>query len=226
MAENKNGILGPVTGKVGTVVGVKWRGIDVIRAKPQKSVKPPSTAQLLQRSKLAMASSFLSPLRKQLNHYIPSTNSKQVGFDIAMSILLKNAMPLINNVYAFEYQKIVFALGYLHSTSHIKAKQNKNNTIKFQWEDNSNNGIADEHDKLTLLCYNETETAFLVVEHCATRSTKQTTIQLPPNWNVGKVHFWSIWVNTTTMQNSTSSYLTVLDLQDELKRTQQKKTPN
>ena len=35
MAEIKKGILGGFSGKVGTVVGVNWRGKDIIRSLPK-----------------------------------------------------------------------------------------------------------------------------------------------------------------------------------------------
>ncbi|MGV0847474.1 hypothetical protein ACTS9T_13015 [Empedobacter falsenii] len=37
MAEIKKGILGGFSGKVGTVVGVNWRGKDIINSLPKKS---------------------------------------------------------------------------------------------------------------------------------------------------------------------------------------------
>ena len=37
MAEIKKGILGGFSGKVGTVVGVNWRGRDIIKKKKKKS---------------------------------------------------------------------------------------------------------------------------------------------------------------------------------------------
>ncbi|WP_254050349.1 DUF6266 family protein, partial [Myroides sp. N17-2] len=56
MAEIKQGILGPVNGKVGTVVGATWRGVNYIRAKPRKSRKKPSMKQLLQWDKMSLVS--------------------------------------------------------------------------------------------------------------------------------------------------------------------------
>jgi len=51
MAEIKKGILGGFSGKVGTVIGVNWRGKDIIRSLPKASKKAPTEEQLIQRVK-------------------------------------------------------------------------------------------------------------------------------------------------------------------------------
>jgi len=56
MAEIKQGILGGVSGKVGTVVGANWKGKNIIRSKSRKTSKKPTVLQLNQRAKFKWAS--------------------------------------------------------------------------------------------------------------------------------------------------------------------------
>jgi len=69
MAEIKRGILGGVSGKVGTVVGANWRGKNIIRAIPRKSGKKPSPLQVEQRSKFKLMSNFLQPFNALFSRY-------------------------------------------------------------------------------------------------------------------------------------------------------------
>lgn len=48
MGRIKKGILGGFSGKVDSVVGASWRGIDYMRSLPRTSDKPATVAQLEQ----------------------------------------------------------------------------------------------------------------------------------------------------------------------------------
>lgn len=62
MATLNKGILGGFSGKVGTVVGANWRGLDIIRSRPKISKRNPTEKQLEQQMKFKLAISFLQPL--------------------------------------------------------------------------------------------------------------------------------------------------------------------
>lgn len=68
MATYKQGILGPFSGKVGTVVGSSWRGIAYIRSLATKVANPRTAAQLEVRNKLSATSKrlrlFISSIRR------------------------------------------------------------------------------------------------------------------------------------------------------------------
>ncbi len=61
MATYKQGILGPFSGKVGTVVGSSWRGIAYIRSLAAKVANPRTAAQVAARAKLSEVASKLRP---------------------------------------------------------------------------------------------------------------------------------------------------------------------
>ncbi len=59
MTKVNNGINGPFSGKVGSVVGVNCRGVNYISAKPNKSQKgKPSVKQLAQRVRMSVVGLF------------------------------------------------------------------------------------------------------------------------------------------------------------------------
>jgi hypothetical protein len=50
----KRGILGGVSGSVGSVVGTSWKGIAVLKSKPLSVANPRTTAQVSQRDKMTV----------------------------------------------------------------------------------------------------------------------------------------------------------------------------
>ena len=94
MAEIKKGILGGFSGKVGTVVGVNWRGKDIIRSLPKKSKKRPTDLQLMQQIKFKKVIGFLQPIRPVLNLYFGNRVGLKSRYNIATSYTLSNALDL------------------------------------------------------------------------------------------------------------------------------------
>jgi Family of unknown function (DUF6266) len=62
MATFEKGILGGFSGKIGTVVGGNWKGIDYMRSKANKRTFIPSQKQLEQQLKFAVVMRFLQPI--------------------------------------------------------------------------------------------------------------------------------------------------------------------
>lgn len=59
MAIYKQGVLGPFSGKVGTVVGSSWRGVPYIRSLATKVANPRTQGQVAARSRLAAVAGCL-----------------------------------------------------------------------------------------------------------------------------------------------------------------------
>lgn len=62
MAILKQGLFGPVTGKIGNLVTATWKGINYVRQSPHKSNKPPTVAQLAVREKFKLINKLNKPL--------------------------------------------------------------------------------------------------------------------------------------------------------------------
>ena len=63
MGTYSKGILGSFTGKVGTVIGSSWNGIDYMRSLPRPSSKAPTALQLAQREKFGLVTKFVAPIK-------------------------------------------------------------------------------------------------------------------------------------------------------------------
>ncbi len=66
MAKLPQGILGPVSGSVGTIVGSSWKDTDYIRSKSTKPKGGPSLVQLHNQYKFSAVINFVSIMTEQI----------------------------------------------------------------------------------------------------------------------------------------------------------------
>src|SRR5690554_5177519 len=92
MAKLREGILGGLSGKVGTVVGGRWRDVDYIRSKPAIVRNPNTESQQKQRTRFSMLIKLLKRIRPFINEGFIENQGKQTPMNSAMSVNLKNAV--------------------------------------------------------------------------------------------------------------------------------------
>lgn len=97
MAKFNDGINGPFKGKVGTVVGVTWKGIHCMRSLPKERTSAPTKAQQANRKKWTLSQSWLQPITEFVRIGWKGYSQKSERFIAAKSHLMKNAF---EEVYA------------------------------------------------------------------------------------------------------------------------------
>ncbi|MDR0228150.1 MAG: DUF6266 family protein [Flavobacteriaceae bacterium] len=216
MAEIKEGILGGVKGKVGTVVGLKYRGKNIIRALPRKSSKPASELQLKQRNKLTTVIRFLKTIRSFVNAHYPIKEIDgdiKVGYDQIRSTLMKHGLAVEENSIGIVAEKVVLAIGPLPPAPINKISLLKKRKVKIQWDNSTCNGLTAADDLLTILMFNEELNVFHIEKNVGIRESKYNSIALPEHWNSGKIHFWSVWTTIDQSMHSTSLYHNAIELE-------------
>ncbi|MFD0699949.1 DUF6266 family protein [Myroides pelagicus] len=215
MAEIKDGILGGVHGKVGTVIGITWRGRHFLRSLPSRSRTPASEKQLIQRNKMRLVSPFTSKIKNLVNKYYPKKqegNRVLNGHEQLNSHLLKEGIETIDGVPHLAIEKVLLSLGVLPPVVIKKINFLKDNRIKIQWEDTLKNVLIKPDDRLTIVIYNDSIDAFHIASHLATRQEKYAHLSLPEKWKNGNFHFWSIWESSDNSVHSTSLYHETIQL--------------
>src|SRR5690606_9829972 len=111
MAIYIKGALGAFSGKVGNLIGSKWRSIDYMRSRPRPSRKAASQKQIEARAKLVHANNFLSHYRDfiKISHPV-KTGSKHSAFDKLMSNVMNQIEGSYPN-YSLRYEEIEFSRG-------------------------------------------------------------------------------------------------------------------
>lgn len=137
MAILKDGINGPFSGKVGSIVGYELNGQGIIRSLPKNIKRPPSALTTLNRNRMKVVSKFLSPIKMIINFgykNVAPIGSRIGPFQAAQSYHLKNAVDIDNNNNPFlNPEKVLIFRGNL-STPIIKAINKHENVLSISWE--------------------------------------------------------------------------------------------
>ena len=154
MGKIKQGLLGPVAGKVGNVVGATWRGIDYLRIMPANVNDPQTPAQMSQRTKFLLVLRFLQPLLDFLKIGFRGYAKGMSAFNAAMSYNLKNAVTGEYPDHEVAFADVLVSRGTLRSVSEATASSPAAQTIAVAWDDNSEMGNASASDNAMLVVFN------------------------------------------------------------------------
>ena len=186
----KQGILGPFSGKVGTVVGAIWKGIGTIRALPASVSNPRTEGQVNQRTKFSAALEFLQPSLAFIQQGFRFYAKGMSAFNAAQSYVLKNAITGTAPNFSVDYTTALVSRGKLEGVSGGNLSE-LNGTVTVTWTDNSNQGNARADDKVLLLVYNPTKgESHIVLEDPATREDATIVSTLPAHYSGDTVHVY------------------------------------
>ena len=153
MGTINKGILGGFSGKVGTVVGGSWKGIDYMRSKGNRSNFNPSQPQLEQQAKFGLAIRFVQTFSGLAAVGFRNFAVKQTGINGAVSYVLKNAISGIYPAYTILYPDVLISRGDLPNVLAPAITMGAGSKLTFSWTDNSGVGIARATDKMMLAAY-------------------------------------------------------------------------
>ncbi|WP_432670751.1 DUF6266 family protein [Flavobacterium sp. SM2513] len=207
MATYKQGITGAFSGTIGAVVGVNFRGANVIRTKPKKRTKDSTPAQLVQQAKFAKVIDVLFPLKELLNTYFGTPEGTRSRYNLATSFHLREAIKIENDTAVVLYNKMVFALGTLLPVDNLQCKNAPDATLLLTWKDNSPQAITKTSDQLIAVVINPEAKSYYIFTSAATRADTTATLVLPPSFIGQDVHVYVFMASEDGKINSSSVYL-------------------
>ena len=171
MAIINKGILGPISGTVGTVVGGSWKGISYLRSQSTSRRTSFSQAQLEQQAKFSTVMKFLQPMTGLLSTSFREYAVEMSGFNNAMRYTLKNAIAGAYPAYTIDYSLALVSRGDLPNGGNPSAASTVAGTVAFQWTDNTGVGKAQSTDPSILVVYCPARNQCLFTTAGAARST-------------------------------------------------------
>lgn len=207
MGTYNKGILGPFSGKVGTVVGANWRGKDVMRSLPKKTNRTPSEMQLLQRQLFTAVSEFLTPMSSVLSLYFGRRAGEQSRRNQAMSYHMKEAVEYVDDTFEIRFNKVLISKGDLVGVQNPVVAALGTNQINFTWEDNSGQGSAKPTDQLVVVLYAPAEDLYYTSLTAANRDTATATIPLPAYFAGLEIQSWITFAAADGKSYATSVYM-------------------
>ena len=207
MATYKKGILGAFSGSVGPVVGSSYRGKKVMRSKPEKTTKPPTAAQLLQRAKFAAAMQFLNPVKELLNTYYGTPEGSKSRYNLAVSYHLTEALFVADDAWEIRYEQVMYAKGSLLPADNLQCVSGGMNSLQLTWNNNATQAGCKPTDQLMVVVFEPEAKEYAFFMKAATRAEAQVSLSLSPQWSGKDVHVYGFMAAENGKGNSGSLYL-------------------
>src|SRR5690606_8313709 len=194
MGTFSKGILGGFSGKVGNVVGARWRGKDIMRSLPHKRTYLPTPAQMEQRDKFKTAVLFLTPIKPLVSALFGKPQDDKSTFNLATGYHIKYALlPGGPDAYVMDYPKVLFSKGDLRGIANGAVAANDLD-LTITWNDNSGQGNASASDELVVVVYSEALNLFETAVPAGTRDVQTITMGMPAYWAGEAVQVWATFV--------------------------------
>lgn len=153
MARITKGILGPVNGKVGTVVGSNWRGIDYIRSKSGPRKGQATLAQLDRQMRFTLMTGFLQSVKGMVQVGFQKAAQKQTALNAALSYNLKNGTSGLYPNIGLQYNMLLLSRGDLPNAQNVGAIAGTTGKVNFVWTNNGSTGKAKDDDIALITVY-------------------------------------------------------------------------
>jgi hypothetical protein len=204
MARISKGILGGFSGKVGTVIGSNWRGIDCMRAVSGKRKTALSDNQKAQQAKFSVMRIFLQTMTDLLVLGYKDHALKMTEANSALGYNLKNAITGNYPDLSIVYPEVLVTRGALPNAKTPAATAGPGGTVNFNWTDNSNIGKAKGDDKAILVAYCAAlnQTAYAIAP---ARSAGTGNLSVP-EFSGETVQTWISFITTNGKDISTSIF--------------------
>lgn len=214
MAENKDGILGPLKGKIGPIVGSSWRGIPYIKTKPVRK-KPPTEKELENRHIFAFTQDWLQPIRDFLKLGFKNYSQTNYGVNAAKSFMYKYALTKDGMNSKIDPSNMQISYGDLPLPENIQMEWIKTEenvaevTLSWTIPKNLSTNDFDLHDQAMVLVYNLTDGSAYGVLHDAFRKAGKQRVEIDYSPD-HEYHVWIAFLSADRERQSHSLYMGVI----------------
>lgn len=206
MGKYIQGANGAFKGKVGSMIGSKWRSVNYIKGLPSPSSKPATQAQLEQRAKFALAISFMRPIKDVVNLGMADRKqTKLSGYNLALSRLLNQAVVGTYPSFSIDYSKVEISQGGLNQLNSAVMAIDAG-VVKITWKSvlNKFNSFAD--DEVIVLLYNASKSMFMVYDELS-RAGESCLPEMDETFSGDELHGWIFAHDRDVKSISPTNYL-------------------
>jgi hypothetical protein len=206
MAIITQGIMGGFSGTVGTVVGSRWRGINIMRSRATYSKDRMHTpAQLDQQLKFGLVNRFTKTLSPLLTITHKRYAQRKTGCNSAVSYLLEHAVTGSSPAFELDYSKVLISRGPLMGAQEAAATADPDAMINFRWRDNSSVAGTKTSDRAIVVVYCPALQQSRYAITTATRSSEAVSLQAL-GFSGYTVHTWLGFIAENEKQIANSVY--------------------
>ena len=206
MAKLKESPIGVLIGKIGQVVGAKWKGISVLRILPASISNPQTDKQLEQRMKFRVTMRFLQPMTQLLRLGWKNFAVGKTAFNSAMSYNVLNAIQGTYPNYTVDYPNALVSKGNLPPALNQVAASTVAGTVLFTWDDNSDEVGAETTDTSVLVVCNPEKNQAVFFAGLAERADGTQSVTVPHSFSGDLVHCYMGFQTVDGFELSNSKY--------------------
>ncbi len=208
MGTFKKGILGGFRGKVGSVVGARWRGKYVMRSVPEiDENRTPTEEQRKVRERFGLVARFLNPMKPIIGKYFGQKQGDKSPFNLATSYHIKEAVLEVGEDFMIDYPKVLISKGDLNGLQSPVLTAPAANILQLDFTDNTGQGFAKADDQLLVVLYVPILGEYQLFTPAGTREETSVNLPLPPYWSSMAIQAWAAFVDAEGKRAATSSYL-------------------
>jgi hypothetical protein len=179
MARIKNGILGPVIGSVGVVVGYERLGTPCLRGKGDPQPQTFTEKQKAHQLRVKLANSFINPSKNFINiGFSLSTTGGQTAHNVAMAHAIKTGTKGEFPELELDFENLLVSDGELSGALNPIVELIEGNYLKYSWDYDEMLEHENRKDQVMLLAYSpETKRSFYTIGG-AKRSLGQEMLEI------------------------------------------------
>jgi hypothetical protein len=211
MAKIEKGILGGLSGLVGTVVGATFRTIETLRSRPKKSKKAPVQEQIDQRSRFGLVTELISRINVFIEEGFKPKSKYLSPVNAAVQYHLNEAVTGVTPNFKVDFTKLLISNGKMPGVAKITFTALAEGNVKVTWSPDVSNFPPLERplrikDSARLLLYNENADSFTLTGY-EMRSVG-TIESMAPRPSAGDtVHGYLFFVAEDGKKTSRSDYM-------------------
>ena len=211
MGRLKKGMLGEVSGKVGTIVGSTWKGKGVVRTTPDRKSNKQSDKQLVNQSKFGTGSAFIYTMGNLLDITYRYLAEDKTPRNAALSNLMKNAITGSYPKFLIDFPKVNFSIeNGLHNAANASAASTLPGLVSFNWTFEGTDHSS-PRDKAMLVAYSESEKEGEYNTAAAQRDDLLGHLKLP-EFRGQSVHTWIIFISEDQSKISGTKYTGLVEV--------------
>jgi hypothetical protein len=200
MGRIKQGITGPVSGKVGAVIGASWKGINYLRGLPRNRGANRTEDEARNQNKFSVMHKWLKPMlpfiREGFKGYSPTVE----GFNAAKSYNLRNAFIDVNGERQLDPSLVLVSYGDLPLPENIRCEV-EGKELKILWDPGPIN-VKTSKDQVMFVAFQPGGSGSKRILAGEFRQTGIDKLEIPS----GEYHVYVAFVSSDRKRRSNSFY--------------------
>lgn len=203
MAEFKPGVLGVVSGKVGTVIASNWRDIYYLKGLPFfKKKKDGSSINCIRLARIHTFIRAVSPLAEE------GFKHRYAGRSSPFHLAIKANMRAFKGKTAeIDFQSVVISAGSLAGAVEAEGSFISPEKMLIRWADLGDTNNQAPSDLANIVFYNASKEQAVTSAGNASRGGLEAEIELPKSYAGDELHGYIYFTNAANSRNSESFYL-------------------